>query len=80
MVLLKAYKAIEYEVSKGLDSRLVDKSLELENNEVYLYQNLESDENNSEDDWLAKDSKSENSNTKTTNNHASSNWAKEKLV
>lgn len=79
-VLLKAYKAIEHEVSKDLDCGLIDKSPELKNNEAYLYSNLENDEDNSKDDWLAKDSKSKNSNTKTTNNHASSNWAKEKLV
>lgn len=72
-MLLKACEAIEYEVRKGLDSRLVDQSPELEDNEVYLYWNLESDKDNSEDDWIAKDSESENSDIKTTSSHASSN-------
>lgn len=37
MVLLKAYEAIEHEVSKGLDDRLVDQLSELEDSEAYLY-------------------------------------------
>lgn len=65
-MLLKACEAIEHEAGEGLEGGLVDQSSELEDNEAYLYKNLESDEDSSEDDWLEEDSKCEDSDTEAT--------------
>lgn len=73
MVLLKACEAIENEVGKGLNGRLVDQLFELEDNEVYLYQNMESDENISKNNWLVENSESKDSDTEATSRNTSSN-------
>ncbi len=65
-MLLKACEAIEHEAGEGLEGGLVDQSSELGNNEAYLYKNLESDEDSSEDDWLEEDFKCEDSDTEAT--------------
>lgn len=49
-MLLKACEVIEHEAGEGLEGGLVDQSSELEDNEAYLYKNLETDEDSSEDD------------------------------
>lgn len=73
MVLLKACEAIENEVGKGLNGRLVDQLFELEDNEAYLYQNMESDENISKNNWLVENSESKDSDTEATSRNTFSN-------
>lgn len=48
-MLLKICETIKHEVDEGLNGGLVDQSFELEDNKVYLYQNMESVENSSKD-------------------------------
>ena len=84
-VLLGACEMVEEEVKKNLESLedgLVDQSSELGDNEVYLHQNLQSEDDSTKDDWLEEDSDIEEfDNTEAdTAINASSNWAKEKLV
>lgn len=60
-MLLNICKAIKYEMDKVLDNKLIDKLSELEDNKVYLYQNMENNKNNSKDNWLVDNSKKEDS-------------------
>lgn len=51
-MLIQAFEVIDYEVVKDLDNELLNQLSELENNEAYLYQKLESNEDSSKDNWL----------------------------
>lgn len=66
-------------MGNGLDGRSVDHLFKLEDNKAYLYQNIKNAKDNN-NDWLAENFKSKNSNKEAISNNASSNWAKEKLV
>ena len=46
---------------EGLEDGLVDQSSKLGDNEVYLHQDLQSEDNSTEDDWLEEDSDVEES-------------------
>lgn len=80
MILLKADKAIEHKADKGLKSGLQDQLSELEDNGIYLYKNLETNEDNSKDNWFKEDFKCKNSDIEVTTTNTSSNQAKKKLV
>ena len=84
-VLLGACEMVEEaaeEGLEGLEGGLVDQSSELGDNEVYLHQDLQSEDDSTEDDWLEEDSDVEESDDTEADTaiNASSNWAKEKLV
>lgn len=75
-LFLKLCMAIKYKVGKNLDNKLGNNLSELEDNERYLYKNLENNEKSSKDDYLLENSKNENSNTKVTDSNIFNNKAK----
>lgn len=90
VILLKACKVIETTVEKGLESSLVDQSSEIDDNKIFLQENLESEDKNKSDkeDGVDKDlddTKSEPDKAAIRcilqdARNASSNYGKEKLV
>lgn len=83
-ILLGACQAVETGVEVGLEGGLVDQLSEIEDNEAFLQENLESEEESTsdEDDWIEDDSEEERRATLLAGDaaNAKSNHAKEKLI
>lgn len=77
MVLLKACEVLQHKVKKDLENSLMDQLFKIGNNETYLHKSLNINKKNNKKsrkkEWLNKDSKCKNPNTKAAITITSSN-------